>query len=168
MQASRLTRIAAHLHLRPSRGATPQLGPFGRHPDAEIYASQPGLGVVLGARVLGEFGDDPDRYADAKARKNYAGTSPITKASGNRKIVLARYARNRRLADALQQWAFCAMRGSPGANAYYHQLRDRKISHQAALRQLANRLVGILHGCLKTHTRYDEHTAWAHHAPLTA
>ena len=32
---------------------------FGRHPDAEIYASQPGLGVVLGARVLGEFGDDP-------------------------------------------------------------------------------------------------------------
>ena len=57
---------------------------FGRHPDAEIYASQPGLGVVLGARVLGEFGDDPDRYADAKARKNYAGTSPITRASGTR------------------------------------------------------------------------------------
>ena len=88
---------------------------FGRHPDAEIYASQPGLGVVLGARVLGEFGDDPDRYADAKARKNYAGTSPITKASGNRKIVLARYARNRRLADALQQWALGSMRGSPAA-----------------------------------------------------
>ena len=55
---------------------------FGRHPDAEIYLSQPGLGVVLGARVLGEFGDDPHRYADAKARKNYAGTSPITRASG--------------------------------------------------------------------------------------
>src|SRR4051794_6107274 len=55
---------------------------FGRHPDAEIYASQSGLGVVLGARVLGEFGDDPDGYADAKARKNYADTSPITRASG--------------------------------------------------------------------------------------
>jgi transposase len=136
---------------------------FGRHPDAEIYASQPGLGVVLGARVLGEFGDDPDRYADAKARKNYAGTSPITKASGSRKIVLARYARNRRLADALQQWALGSMRGSPGARAYYQALRDRGITHHAALRQLANRLVGILHGCLKTHTRYDEHTAWAHH-----
>jgi len=76
--------------------------------------------------------------------------------------VLARDARNRRLADALQQWAFCAMRGSPGARTYYQQLRARKISHQAALRQLANRLVGILNGCLKTHTRYDEHTAWAH------
>ncbi len=141
---------------------------FGRHRDAEIYPSLPGLGVILASRILGEFGDDPDRYADAKARKNYAGTSPITKASGTKKIVLARYARNRRLGDALQQWAFCSLRGSPGANAYYHQLRDRKIGHQAALRQLANRLVGILHGCLKTHTTYDENTAWAHHSTTAA
>jgi transposase len=141
---------------------------FGRHSDAEIYASQPGLGVILAARVLGEFGDDPHRYLDAKARKSYAGTAPITRASGTRKIVLARYARNRRLGDALQQWAFCAMRGSPGAKAYYQQLRARNIGHQAALRQLANRLVGILHGCLKTHTPYDEHTAWAHHTTAAA
>ncbi len=56
------------------------------HPDAEIIRSQPGLGVVLSARVLGEFGDDPNRYVDGKARKNYAGTSPITAASGKRKV----------------------------------------------------------------------------------
>ena len=135
---------------------------FGRHPDAEIYVSQPGLGVILGARVLGEFGDDPHRYSDAKARKNYAGTSPITRASGTKKIVLARYARNRRLGDALQQWALSSLRGSPGARAYYDAMRARKIGHQAALRQLANRLVGILHGCLKTRARYDETIAWAH------
>lgn len=141
---------------------------FGRHRDAEIYLSLPGLGLILGARILGEFGDDPDRYADAKSRKNYAGTSPVTKASGTKKVVLARYARNRRLGDALQQWAFCSLRGSPGAKAYYQQLRDRKISHEAALRQLANRFVGILHGCLKTHTTYDEHTAWAHHSTTAA
>lgn len=54
------------------------------------------------------------------------------------------------------------MRGSPGARAYYLQLRARNIGHQAALRQLANRQVGILHGCLKTRTHYNEHTAWAH------
>ena len=136
---------------------------FGLHPDADIYASQPGLGVILGARVLGEFGDAADRYADAKARKNYAGTSPITKASGKKKVVLARYARNKRIADALQQWAFCSLRGSPGARAYYDELRARKIGHQAALRQLANRHVGILHGCLKHRAVYDEKTAWAHH-----
>ena len=141
---------------------------FGRHPDAEIYASQPGLGVILGARVLAEFGDDPNRYATAKARKNYAGTSPITRVSGTKKKVLARYARNDRLGDAVQQWAFCALRGSPGARAYYKMLRARNIGHQAALRQLANRLVGILHGCLKTHTLYDESTAWAHHHTAAA
>ena len=62
---------------------------FGQHPAAEIYLSQPGLGVILGARVLAEFGDDPDRYADAKARKNYAGTSPITRQSGKQRFVLA-------------------------------------------------------------------------------
>ncbi len=141
---------------------------FGRHRDAEIYLSLPGLGVILAARILGEFGDDPDRYADAKSRKNYAGTSPITRASGTKKVVLARYARNRRLGDALQQWAFCSLRGSPGARAYYQQLRDRKIDHEAALRQLANRFVGILHGCLKTHATYNEHTAWAHHSTTAA
>ncbi|MEV4283757.1 transposase [Actinoplanes xinjiangensis] len=135
---------------------------FRRHRDAERYLSLPGLGVVLGARILGECGDDPHRYADAKTRRNYAGTSPITRASGRRRVVLARYARNRRLADAVHQWAFCAMRGSPGARTYYQALRSRGIGHQAALRQLGNRLVGILHGCLKTKTAYNEATAWAH------
>jgi hypothetical protein len=91
---------------------------FGQHPDAEIYLSQPGLGVILGARVLAEFGDDPDRYADAKGRKNYSGMSPITKASGTKRVVLARYARNRRLGDALFLQAYSALRASPGARAY--------------------------------------------------
>jgi hypothetical protein len=67
--------------------------------------------VILGARVLAEFGADRNRFADAKARKNYAGTSPITRASGTRKVVLARYARNERLGDAVQQWAFGALKG---------------------------------------------------------
>jgi hypothetical protein len=137
---------------------------FGQARDAEIYLSQPGLGQVLAARALGEFGDDEHRYADAKARKNYASTSPITRASGKKKTVLARYIHNDRLADALHQQAFCALTASPGARAYYDQLRGRGQGHHAALRQLANRLVGILHGCLKTRTLYDEHTAWAHHS----
>jgi transposase len=135
---------------------------FGQHPDAEIISSQPGLGPILGARVLAEFGDDADRYLDAKARKNYAGTSPITRQSGKKKIVLARYVHNDRLIDALGRQAFAALNASPGARAYYDQLRSRGTGHHAALRQLANRLVGILHGCLKTRTCYDENTAWEH------
>ena len=86
---------------------------FGRHPDAEIYLSQPGLGSVLGARVLGEFGDDPGRYASGKARKNYAATSPITRASGKKKVVAARFIRNDRLTDALMAQAFAALQASP-------------------------------------------------------
>jgi transposase len=136
---------------------------FGQHPDAETYRSQPGLGVVLGARVLAEFGDDTTRYADAKSRKNYAGTSPITRASGKKKTVMARYVHNDRLVDALGLQAFAALNASPGARAHYDRQRARGTGHNAALRHLANRLVGILHGCLKTGTHYDEDTAWAHH-----
>jgi len=135
---------------------------FRRHSSAGIYLSQPGLGALLAARVLGEFGDDPHRYASAKGRKNYASTSPITRASGKKMMVLARYARNDRIADAVHWWAFCSLRASPGARAYYDELRARGKSHSTALRQLGNRLVGILHGCLKTGTAYDEHTAWGH------
>jgi transposase len=141
---------------------------FGRHPDAEIILSQPGLGPVLGARVLAEFGDDPDRYTDARARKNYAGTSPITRASGKKKVVLARFVHNDRLIDALMTQAFSALNASPGARAYYDQLKARGTEHNAALRQLANRLVGILHGCLKTRTCYDEATAWSHRVEQAA
>jgi transposase len=139
---------------------------FGRHPDAEIYQSQPGMGAILGARVLAEFGDDPHRYADGKARRNYAATSPITRASGKKKVVAARFIHNDRLVDALNAQAFTALRASPGARALYDELRARGIEHNDALRRLANRLVGILHGCLKTRTLYDEATAWSHRQNL--
>jgi transposase len=141
---------------------------FEQHPDADIYRSLPGLGVILGARALGEFGDDPDRYANPKSRKNYAGTSPLTVASGKKRAVLARHIRNRRLYDAIDQWAFCSLSNSPGCRAFYDQHRAAGDLHHQALRALGNRLVGILHGCLHHQTNYDEHTAWAHrHQPLT-
>ncbi len=140
---------------------------FEQHPDAKVIRSLPGLGIILGGRVLGEFGDDPNRYADAKSRKNYAGTSPITKASGKRKVVLARYARNRRLADACYLWAFAALTASPGARAFYDQRRAAGDTHRA-LRALANRLVGILHGCLRHGVLYNEETAWGHRVAQAA
>jgi transposase len=139
---------------------------FGQHPDAEIYRSQPGMGAIPGARVLAESGDDPHRYADGKARRNYAATSPITRASGKKKVIAARFIRNNRLIDALNAQAFTSLNASPGARAFYDALRARGIEHNDALRRLANRLVGILHGCLKTRTLYDEATAWSHRENL--
>ncbi len=139
---------------------------FHAHPDATIYLSMPGLADVLGARILGEFGDDPNRYATAKSRRNYAGTSPLTRASGTTKTVTARYIRNDRLYNATTQWAFTSLTSSPGARAYYDEQRAKGSHHAQALRTLANRLVGILHGCLEHGANYDEDTAWAHRQTL--
>jgi len=135
---------------------------FEQHPDAKVVRSLPGLGTILGARVLGEFGDEPNRYVTPKSRKNYAGTSPITRASGTKKTVLARHVRNRRLADAIYLWAFASLSASPGARAYYDARRAAGDGHHQALRALGNRLVGILHGCLAHHATYDETIAWGH------
>jgi transposase len=160
--------IIAELNRQIGELETSLAAHFETHPDADIYLSQPGLGVILSARVLGEFGDDPNRYTDAKSRKNYAGTSPLTIASGKKRAVLARHVRNRRLYDAIDHWAFSAINNSPGARAFYDHHRAAGDTHHQALRALANRLVGILHGCLHHHTLYDEQTAWAHRATTAA
>ena len=95
-----------------------------------------------------------------KSRKAYAGTAPITRASGTRQVVLARVARNRRLADACYLWAFASLNRSAGARRYYDTLRGRGQTHHQALRAMANRWVGILHGCLRYHSAYSEELAW--------
>jgi hypothetical protein len=133
---------------------------FADHRDAAILRSQPGLGVVLGARVLGEFGDDPARYATAKGRKAFAGTAPVTRSSGLRTVVVARAACNQRLVDACYLWAFAALTASAGARRYYDAHRARGATHHQALRALGNRLVGILHGCLARRVAYQEQVAW--------
>jgi hypothetical protein len=160
--------VTATLNTQIEALATELATGFEQHPDAVVIRSLPGLGTILGARVLGEFGDEPNRYADAKSRKNYSGTSPITRASGTKRVVLARYVRNRRLADAIYQWAFASLTASPGARAYYDTHRAAGDTHHAALRALGNRLVGILHGCLTHHTLYNETIAWAHRASQQA
>jgi transposase len=133
---------------------------FEQHPDAEILDSLPGLGLVLGARVLGEFGDDRSRWPDAASRRCYAGSAPITRASGKGRVVLSRHVRNRRLADACYLWAFSALTKSPGARAYYDRRRAAGDTHSKALRRLSNKLLGQLHHCLTTGQRYDEDAAW--------
>lgn len=151
-----LVAVVGELNTQIGRLEAERSDRFEKHPDAKVIRSLPGLGMVLG------------RYADAKSRKNYAGTSPITKASGKRKVVLARFARNRRLADACYLWAFASLAASPGARAFYDQRRAAGDTHHRALRALANRLVGILHGCLRHGVLYDEETAWTHRVDLAA
>jgi hypothetical protein len=140
---------------------------FCAHRDAGIVRSQPGLRLVLASRVLAEFGDDPDRYASAKARKAFAGTASITRASGVLQVVVARAVGNRRLSTACHLWAFAALTGSSGARRSYDAHRARGATHHQALRALANRLVDILHGCLRRRCLYDERLAWPAPSRLT-
>jgi transposase len=132
---------------------------FEQHPDAAIYHSMPALGHILSARVFGEFGDDPTRWPGPASRRAYAGSAPITRESGKKRLVPARHIRNRRLHAAVRWWAFAALSVSPGARACYDQRRAAGDSHEAALRRLASKLIGKLHHCPAHHVLCDEVTA---------
>jgi transposase len=163
-----LVAVATELSRQIDRLEDELEGLLDSHDDGQLLRSIPGLGTKLAARMLGEFGDAPNRFADARSRKNFAGTSPITKASGRSHIVIARRVRNSRIADTCHQWAFASLSHSPGARAFYDQRRANGDSHNRALRALSNRLVGIAHGCLRHRIPYDEQTAWGHRAAASA
>jgi transposase len=134
---------------------------FPQHPDAEILLSFPGLGIQPGARILAEIGDDRTRFADARGLKAYAGSSPITRASGKKSSITRRWVKNDRLNHAGYLWAFAAPNGSPGAKAHYRRRRDEHGDWNAAARRnLFNRMLGQLYHRLQKRELFDEHTAF--------
>jgi transposase len=133
---------------------------FDKHPDAEIITSLPGLGSLTGARVLAEIGDDRSRFADARSLKAYAGSAPVTRASGKSLTVTHRRVKNQRLAAVGYVWAFAALTASPGARAHYDRRKTTGDRHTAAQRNLFNRLLGCLHHCLDTREHYNENAAF--------
>ena len=133
---------------------------FEKHPDAEIISSLPGLGSLTGARVLAEIGDDRSRFADARSLKAYAGSAPVTRASGKSLAVMHRRVKNQRLAAVGYSWAFSALTASPGARAHYDRRKTAGDRHTAAQRNLFNRLIGCLHHCLDTGQTYNEKIAF--------
>lgn len=139
---------------------------FQRHPQAAVLQSVPGLGPVLAARVLAEIGDDRTRFATADGLRAFAGTAPITRASGRSTIVSARRVRNKRLADACHWWAFAAITKSPGARSHYDRRRAAGDRHNAALRNLANKMLGRLWWCLTNDQEWNEDAAWPQHAAI--
>jgi transposase len=135
---------------------------FDQHELAPILRSAPGLGPVLAARVLAEVGDDRTRFASAAALRSFAGTAPVTRASGRSRFVKARRIRNKRLADACHWWAFATLTRSPGARAHYDRRRAAGDHHNAALRNLANKLLGRLWWCIHNNEPWDDTAAWLH------
>ncbi|WP_405764962.1 IS110 family transposase [Streptomyces sp. NBC_01538] len=141
---------------------------FATHPDAEILGSFPGIGPLTGARVLAEIGDDRTRFADARALKAYAGSAPVTIASGKSHLVRHRRVKNQRLAAAGYVWIFGAL-PSPQVKAEYDRRRDLGDRHTAAMRNVFNRFLGCLHHCLQTGRKFDPGKAFpaASTAPVT-
>jgi hypothetical protein len=104
--------------------------------------------------------------AQAQSRHAYAGTAPVTRASGKmHAVVLRRCGGNRRPVDTCRQWAYSAITVSPGARAHYDRRRAAGDRHEAALRNLANKLVGQLDHCLRHDGAYRQADAWL--SPLT-
>jgi transposase len=153
-------RMGALLLGAPRRGRArqPREDELGQaFPGGEVYLSFPGLGDRLAARVAGEIGDHPNQYQSPNALQCYAGKAPVTRRSGKSELVVAcRLACNRYLANAVQQWAFCSLRESGWARAFYDTQRARGKTHQAALRALGNRWLEILWHCLHKGVCYDE------------
>ena len=124
---------------------------FAAHKLAPILCAVPGLGPVLGARVLAEIGDDPKRFTSVTGIRAFAGTAPVTRASGRSHYVKARKIRNKRLADACHCWAFSALTWSAGAHAHYDH------------RRVAETTTTPLYATSQTNSSDDSGGAW----PLT-
>jgi transposase len=141
---------------------------FEKHPDAEIITSFPGLGKLAGARVLAEIGDDRTRFADARGLKAFAGSAPITRASGKKTVVTHRHIKNRRLAAVGAIWALASLRSSPGARRQFDARRAAGDWNRQAQRHLFNKFLGQLHHCLQTGQLYNEHLAFPPPLPRAA
>jgi transposase len=128
---------------------------FTQHPDHRIITSFVGLADLTGARLLAEIGDDRTRFVDARALKAFAGSAPITKASGRSIRITHRHVKNNRLAAVGFVWAFIAAGCQGPTRAHYLARRDHGDRHPAALRHLYNRMLGHLYHCLQTDQTYD-------------
>ena len=142
--------------------------PYQAHPNARVISSFLGLGTVLGARILGEIGDNRPRFATARGPKAFAGTDPITTASGTKTLTTMRVVRNKRLGHAAYLWSLPFLAHSPGGRAHYDRRRPGGDSHSAASRHLANRGLGMLHHCLSTGQTYNEINAFPTAPPVTS
>ena len=126
------------------------------HPDGELYRSLPGAGDTLAARMVGELGDNRDRYQDPNIAQCEAGTAPVTRTSANTRTVHFRRACIHPLRETLWQFAFSSTRHCAWARAYYDRARQRGKKHAEAVRMLGNVWLRIIIALRRTSRPYDE------------
>jgi transposase len=127
-----------------------------KHPDYAIFESLPGAAEVFAPRLLCAFGEDRNRYRDARELQRYAGIAPVTEQSGNSRWVHWRLSCPKFLRQSFVEWVAETIPRSFWSETFYAQQRARGTSHQAALRALAFKWVRILFRCWQDRTPYDE------------
>jgi transposase len=126
------------------------------HPDLAVFASLPGAGINLSARLAAFFGTDRDLYPDPASVQNHSGVSPVTKQSGKMHFVHRRYACCKFWRQTFVEWAGQSVMKSRWAKAYYLQQKEKGQRHHTILRGLAYKWIRIVHRCWQAGEAYDE------------
>jgi transposase len=150
-------RLALLLSRQELANVSSTAAPRREHSDLEILLSLPGAGNLVAATtatMLAEAGEllTARDYSTLRTR---TGVAPITRRSGNKLIVLMRYACNEYLRNACHHWAQAALRWDPHSAQHYARLRAKGHRHGRALRGVADRLQAMLIAMLRTDTLYD-------------
>jgi transposase len=125
-----------------------------RPTDVAVLRSLPGVGRVVAATLLAEASQAiADR--DYHALRSYAGVAPVTRQSGNKKIVVMRRGCNNRLRNAVYHWSRLATVCDERSRTHYAKLRAQGHSHGRALRTLADRWLTVLIAMLTNHEHFD-------------
>jgi len=126
------------------------------HPDKEIFDSFPGAGKILKPRLLAAWGSDRDRHENPESMQQYSGIAPVTRASGNMKLIHRRLSCPKFILQTFHEFANYSRLYSVWARAYYEMLRERGKNHHTAVRALAFKWIRIMFRCWKDRTKYDE------------
>lgn len=125
------------------------------HHDAAVFTSLPRAGTNRAALLLAEIGDCRARFPDDGALAAAAGVAPSTRASGKRHHVAFRHSCDKKLREALIDFASDSRQASPWAADIYQRARDRGARHPHAVRILARAWCRIIWRCWADGTAYD-------------
>jgi len=126
------------------------------HADAHIFTSLPKAGHgVRAAALLAEIGDVRSRFPDEESLAALAGVAPVTRASGKMHAVGFRYACDKKLRNAIIDFADDSRHASPWAAKIYQDAINRGKRHPHAIRILARAWIRIIWRCWHDHAAYD-------------
>ena len=138
------------------------------HPDAHIFTSLPKGGTIRAATLLAEIGDARGRFPSDDALAGLAGAAPSTRRSGRLHSVTFRFACDKKLRDAIINFADDSRHDSPWAADIYQRARERSVRHPHAVRILARAWIRVIWRCWQDHTAYDPSKHGGHQRLLAA